>query len=308
MHLAVCSAAAAIQVMKGCDLIMAFDSLKGERIYVSQSEQMFLVGDYFSVFRNSSEVPLIYEWSEIKGYTENPTSFILVTEDSESYVIPKACFSGATQIIRFRTIAEGQITGAKCRLTQRILPPKYNYSSVDIPEQSFSADCVYNEKDINSGSIAHIHSRTAKYIFLIGGLVFVAVFLLLTFIRGEFASSWFYYLPISIFCGIAAGVAIYLISSVIARLRFADFVKHDVSALENNVIVVAHAGFAAVEKCVYTGMELIPWSQADFFFETKNTIVITCRDRSVCWIPKRIFPKNVQNDLSSFIASRVTAR
>lgn len=287
---------------------MAFDSLKGERIYVSQSEQMFLVGDFFAVFRNTSEIPLIYEWTEIKSYTENQNSFILVVDDGESYTIPKACFAGSVQMIRFRTIAEGQIAGAKCRLTQRVVPPKYNYSSVDIPEQSFSADCVYNEKDINSGSVAHMHSRTAKYIFLIGGLVFVAVFLLLTFIRGEFSSSWFYYLPISIFCGIGVGVAIYLISSVIARLRFADFIKHDVATMEEVVIVVAHAGFAAVEKCVYTGMELIPWSQADFYFETKTTIVITCKDRSVCWIPKRIFPKNAHNDLSSFIASRVTAR
>ncbi len=294
--------------MKGCDLTLAFDSLKGERVYVSQSEQMFLAGDYFSVFHNNSEIPYIYEWTEVKSYSENQTGFTITMDDGESYSIPKACFSGVGQIIRFRAIAEGQLAGAKCRIPQRILPPKYNYSSVDIPEQSFSADCTYNEKDINSGSVAHMHSRTAKYVFLLGGLVFVVVFLLLTFIRGEFASSWFYYLPISIFCGIGAGVAIYLISSVVARFRFADFVKHDVSSLEETVIVVAHAGFAAVEKCIYTGMELIPWSQADFYFETKNTIVITCKDRSVCWIPKRIFPKNVQNDLSSFIASRVTAR
>lgn len=287
---------------------MAFDSLKGERIYVSQSERMFLVGDYFSVFRNNSEVPLIYEWSEVKNYTENQTAFILTTENGESYSIPKACFSGPAQIIKFRAIAEGQLTGARCHTPQRILPPKYNYSSVDIPEQSFSAECTYNEKDINSGSVAHIHSRAGKYIFLLGGLVFVVVFLLLSFIRGELSTSWFYYLPISIFCGIGVGVAIYLISSVVARFKFADFVKHDVSAMEETVVVVAHAGFAAVEKCIYTGMELIPWSQADFFFETKNTIVITCKDRSVCWIPKRVFPKNVQNDLSSFIASRVTSR
>lgn len=287
---------------------MAFDSLKGERIYVSQSEQMFLAGDYFSVFRNDSEIPHIYEWSEIKGYSEQQAGITIVTDDGESYIIPRMSFADPTQLIRFRTIAEGQLSGAKCRLIQRILPPKYNYSSVDIPEQSFSASCNYTEKDINSGSVAHMHSRAGKFVFLIGGLVFVLVFLALAFFRGELSSSWFYYLPISLFSGIGVGVAIYLISSVIARFRFADFVKHDVSALEETIVVVAHAGFAAVEKCVYTGMELIPWSQADHYFETKTTIVITCRDKSVCWIPKRIFPKNVQSDVSSFIASRVTAR
>lgn len=287
---------------------MAFDSLKGERIYVSQSAETFLVGDYFSVFGNESEIPRIYEWTEIKSYSENPNGFTFVTFDGESYSIPRMTFSDSAQLIRFRTIAEGQLSGAKCRLTQRILPPKYNYSSVDVPEQSFSALCVYNEKDINSGSVAHIQSRTAKYIFLLGGIIFAAVFLALVFFLGEVAKNWFYYLPISLFSGIGVGVVIFLISSVVARLRFADFVKHDVSSLEETVIVVAHAGFAAVERCVYTGMELIPWSQADHYFETKSTIVITCKDKSVCWIPKRIFPKNVQNDVSSFIASRVTSK
>ena len=287
---------------------MAFDSLKGERIYVSQSEQMFLAGDYFSVFRNDSEIPHIYEWTEVKSYSEQQGGFTIVTDDGESYSIPRMCFSDPRQIIRFRTIAEGQLSGAKCRLTQRILPPKYNYSAVDIPEQSFSSTCNYNEKDINSGSVAHMHSRTAKIVFLIAIIVFILVFAALTIFRGEFETSWYYYLPISAFSGIGVGVAVYLISSVIARFRFADFVKHDVSALEETVIVVAHAGFASIEKCVYTGMELIPWSQADYYFETKTTIVITCKDKSVCWIPKRIFPKNVQSDVSSFIASRVTAR
>ncbi len=287
---------------------MAFDSLKGERVYVSQSEQLFLVGDYFSVFRNDSEIPRIYEWLEIKSYTENQNGIVIAADDGESYHIPRACFADPNQFIRFRTIAEGQLTSAKCRVNRRILPPKYNYSCVDIPEQSFSAPCTYNEKDINSGSVAHMHSRAGKYVFIIGGLVFVAVFLLLAFIRGELSDSWYYYLPIALFCGIGVGVAVYLISSVVARLRFADFVKHDVSALGENIVVVAHGGFAAVEKCVYTGMELIPWSQADYYFETKTTIVITCKDKSVCWIPKRIFAKNVQADVSSFIASRVTAR
>lgn len=287
---------------------MSFDSLKGEKIHVSQSGNVFLAGDYFSVFSNDSEIPRIYEWSEIRSYTESQTGITLVTDDGDSYTLPRAAFADSRQLIRFRTIAEGQISGSKCRVSHRILPPKYNYRSVDIPSQSFSGYCVYNEKDISSGSVANMHSRVARFIFLFGGLTFVAVFLLLTFFRGDLSKNWFFYLPISFFSGIGVGVAMYLITSVIARLRFAEFVKHDVSALEESVIVVAHAGFAVVEKSVYTGMELIPWNQADYFFETKSTIVIICRDKSACWIPKRIFPKNVQSDVSAFIASRVASR
>ncbi len=287
---------------------MAFDSLNGERIYVSQNGQTFLAGDYFSVFDNEAEVPNIYEWSEIKSYSEQQNGFNIVTEDGVNYNIPRNCFSDSRQLIRFRTIAEGQLNKNNCRLTQRILPPKYNYSSVDIPEQSFSASCTYNEKDINSGSVASMHSKTIKYMILLAIAVMIIVFTCLAYFRGELTDSWYYYLPISFFSGVGVGIGAYLISIVVARFRFADFVKHDVSTVEESVIVVAHAGFAAVEKCVYTGMELIPWSEADYYFETKTTIVITCRDKSVCWIPKRIFPKNAQNDLSTFISSRVSAR
>lgn len=287
---------------------MAFESLAGERIYVSQSAQTFLIGDYFSVYGLEDEIPMIYEWDDIKSYSELQNGVTITVSDGTVYHIPRNAFSDNLQLIRFRAIAEGQLSSANCRLTQRILPPKYNYCSVDPPEQSFSANCRYNEKDINSGSVANMHSRTGKYIVAIGLVIFAAVFLILAYFKAELAENWFYYLPISAFCGIAVAVAVYLISSVIARLRFADYVKHDVSALEDTVIVIAHAGFAAVEQSVYTGMELIPWSSADYFFETKTTIVITCKDKSVCWIPKRVFPKNVQNDISSFISSRVQAK
>ena len=287
---------------------MAFESLTGERIYVSQTAQTFLIGDYFSVYGIEDEIPEIYEWSDIKSYSELQNGVTITVNSGETYYIPRNSFADSLQLIRFRAIAEGQLKGASCRLTQRILPPKYNYNSVDPPEQSFSATCRYNEKDINSGSIASMHSKTGKYIIAAGLLVFVLVFLLLARFRGDLAESWFYYLPISAFCGIGIGAAAYLISSTIARFRFADFVKHDVSTLEDVVIVIAHAGFAAVEQAVYTGMELIPWTKADHYFETKTTIVITCKDKSVCWIPKRAFPKNVQNDISSFISSRVQAK
>ena len=287
---------------------MAFESLAGERIYVSQSAQTFLIGDYFSVYGMEDEIPMIYEWTDVKSYSELQNGVTIVTSDGETYNIPRNAFSDNLQLIRFRAIAEGQLRSTNCRLSQRILPPQYNYSSVDPPEQSFSATLRYNEKDINSGSVANMHSRMGKNVVVAGLIVFVISFLLLTYLRGELAENWFYYLPIALFCGIAVAVAVYLISSVIARFRFADFVKHDVATLEEAVIVIAHAGFAAVEQSVYTGMELIPWSSADHYFETKTTIVITCKDKSICWIPKRVFPKNVQNDISSFIASRVQAK
>lgn len=232
---------------------MAFESLMGERIYVSQSGQTFLVGDYFSVYGMEDEIPEIYEWSDVKSYSELQNGVTITVTDGETYSIPRNAFADNLQLIRFRAIAEGQLQSANCRLTQRILPPKYNYCSVDPPEQSFSATCRYNEKDINSGSVANMHSRTGKYVVAVGLAVFAIIFIILAWVRGNLSDSWFYYLPISAFCGIGVAVAVYLISSMIARFRFADFVKHDAAALEETVIVIAHAGFAAVEQAVYTG-------------------------------------------------------
>ncbi len=287
---------------------MAFNALKGEKIHVSQTAHTFIFGDYFSVFENDGEIPRVYEWNSVKSCTERLSEVTFVMNDGETYVIPKNAFADNEQMIRCRTIAEGQMSAEVCRLGQRIIPPKYNYCGTQMPALSYSASGFYSEKDINPGSAANIHTKTAKFLWLIAGVVCAAVFVCLNIFVGELVKNWYYYAPISLFSGIGAAVIVYVILGIISKFRYSDFVKYDVSATEEIVLVVAKEGFAAVERCVYTGTELIPWTHASYQFQTKSTIVIVCKDGFACWIPKRMFPKEVQGEIASFIASRAQAK
>lgn len=287
---------------------MAFDLLKGEKIYVSQTALTFIFGDYFSVFEDASDIPRIYPWDAVKGYTERPQELAFTMDDGETYTVPKNAFADSEQLIRCRTIAEGQLSAGVCRLSQRIIPPKYNYTAAEPPEVSFSASGYYIEKDINSGSAANIYAVTAKYLWLVAAVVFVLVLLLLNAVLGDLDKNWYYYTPIALFSGIGAAVIVCVILGIVSKFRYSEFVKRDVSAMEEIVLVVAREGFAATERCVYTGVELIPWTRASYQFETKTTIVIICKDKTVCWIPKRLFPKNVQRELASFVASNVQSK
>ncbi len=286
---------------------MAFDALSGFKIVVSQYNLTYIVGDYFAVFDDESDIPEVYEWSAVKLYEELADHFRIAFERAE-YTIPKKSFVDNTQIIHFRTIAEGMLSGQKdvvFNVKNRIIPPKYNYSNADLSNNAYTATGVYAEKEINSGSVSHIYSKIKIPIWGIAALTAVLSFIALWTFGKNIEKNLIFYVVISFFIGIGVGTVIYLILCIIARYRYAGFLKKDVSTVENLVFVVAPDGFGAIEQCIYCGKELIPWSFAKYFYETKYSIAIVCRDKSVCCIPKRLFQKSTQNDVLDYISSRV---
>lgn len=285
---------------------MAFESLAGFRLTVSQQNQTFIIGDYFAVFDDETDLLDVYEWSSVKEYTELPDCFRITFERVE-YTLPKNAFEENMQIIHFRTIAEGMLASGSAvkNVKNRIIPPKYNYSSADLSASLYTGTGIYAEKEINSGSVSHIYSKIRVPIWLIAALSAVASFFGIWAIGGSLEKNFIFYIIIAFFIGLSVGIIIYLILCIIARYRYSGFLKKDVSTAENIVFVVAPDGFGAIEQCIYSGKELIPWSYAKYFYETKYSISIVCRDKSVCCIPKRLFQKSVQNDLAEFIAARV---
>ncbi len=286
---------------------MAFDALSGFKIVVSQYNLTYIVGDYFSVFDDDTDIPEVYEWSAVHLYEETTDHFRIGFERAE-YTIPKNCFADNMQIIHFRTIAEGMLSGRKdvtLNVKSRILPPKYNYVNADLSSNAYTASGVYIEKEINAGSVSHIYSKLRFPIWLIAAAAAVLSFFAMWAFGGNIEKNLIFYLVISFFIGIGVGTIIYLILCIIARYRYSSFLKKDVSTAENIVFVVAPDGFGAIEQCIYCGKELIPWSFARYFYETKFSVAIVCRDKSVCCIPKRLFQKNAQNDVLDFISARV---
>ena len=285
---------------------MAFDALPGMKINADVYKQTFIAGDYFAVFEDDSDMPDVYKWSDITLYTEEMNRFVIGIDRIE-YIIPKNAFESARQLIQFRTLAESQLAVEKAQLKMgpRIVPPKYNYQSAEMPENVFSGTGTYVEKEINAGSIAHVYGKFKGPIISLSVLAGIAAFVCFWLIGGNVEENWIYYAAISVFLCIGIIVLVFLVFCIIAKHRYSGFLKHDISTMENIVFIIAPDGFGAVEQCVYTGKELIPWSNASYFYETKYSVAIVCRDRTVCCIPKRFFQKSSQNDLVDFIAGRV---
>lgn len=286
---------------------MAFESLAGFRMTISQQNRTYIIGDYFAVFDDETDMLDVYEWSSVRSYSELPDCF-KVTFEREEYVLPKNAFEENFQIIHFRTIAEGMlagVSGVEKNIKNRIIPPKYDYSSADLSASLYTGTGMYAEKEINTGSVSHIYSKLRFPIWLIAAVSAVLSFFGIWAIGGDLEKNFILYAIIGFFIGLSVGVIIYLILCIIARYRYLGFLKKDVSTAENIVFVVAPDGFGAIEQCIYSGKELIPWSFAKYFYETKYSISIVCRDKSVCCIPKRLFQKSTQNDLAEFIAARV---
>lgn len=292
--------------MKGYDE-MAFDALSGFMLNVNQNDQTFVLGDYFAVFEDDSDMPDVYEWRAVRSYTETGDAFKIAFDKAE-YTIPKNAFPDNFEIIHFRTIAEGMLSGMKDvekTVKSRIIPPKYDYVNADLSTSLYTGTGIYTEKEINTGSVSHIYSKIKVPLWLIAAGAAIAMFFGLWVFGGGLEENFILYLVISFFCGLGVGIVIYLILCIIARYRYSGFLKTDVSTVENIVFIVAPDGFGAIEQCIYSGKELIPWSFARYFYETKYSVSIVCRDKSVCCIPKRLFQKNTVNDMLEFIASRV---
>lgn len=287
---------------------MAFDSLPGMKITISQHHQNYIIGDYFAVFGSGSDIPEVYEWSSVKSYIEAADSFTITLFNGNTYKITKNCFTDSAQLISFRSIVEGQLSGCANttkKVYRRIIPPKYNYRSTGISGNVFSATGIYTERDINTGSLARIYSQFAWLIWL-SALVATGLGLLFPLTTYKDATeNLFYYICIAVFYGIGVALVTYLICCTRARYHYANYVRSDVSTTENIVFIVADGGFAATEECVYSGNDLIPWSMAQSYFETKHSVVIFLKDKSVCRIPRRLFEKKVWDEMVIFIAANL---
>lgn len=288
---------------------MAFETVEGQKVFSHMTGTNYIFGDYFAVFRSDSVSPEIYEWNQISSVTET-VDYLTITSGSDVYKIERAAFNSDDHLLAVRTIIEGQIAvypDIKYRFNKRILPLKYLYKNMT-PENAYVLQGVYEEKVINSCNVALVIARFGRYIFILTLALIALIFLVVSNVLGEVKDNWMYYLPLSIFLGIIVSIVAYLIVGIAARHKFNSVRKVDPATQKEITVVVAPEGFAAVESSVYTGCDLIPWSEANFFIETHMGLVVLRDNKSVFWLPKSFIPKNQQSNIFGLIASRVRQR
>ncbi len=288
---------------------MAFESVKGIKIFSHMTGTTYIFGDYFVVIQGEANPPDIYEWSSVTDVVEN-LSGICITVNSRKYDIEMQAFDTEDIFLTVRAIIEGQLAfypNVHYKFNKRILPLKYLYKNIT-PTNAYIMKGYYDEKVINSCNIALVIARFGRYMFFATLALICAIFLILINVLGDLKENWIYYLPLSIFLGIIISIVAYLIVGIIARHKFNSTKKVDPATVKEITVVVAPEGFAAVESFVYTGRDLIPWSEANFFIETHAGLVVLRDNKSVFWLPKSFIPKNQQSEIFGLIAARVRQR
>lgn len=288
---------------------MAFETVEGQKVFSPMTGTTYIFGDFFAVFRSDFTIPEIYEWKQISAVTET-VDYLTISSGSNTYKIERAAFNSDDHLLAVRTIIEGQIAlypEIKYRFNKRILPLKYLYKNMTT-ENAYVLQGIYDEKVINSCNVALVIARFGRYIFLLTLGLIALIFIAVANILGEVKDNWMYYLPLSIFLGVIVSIVAYLIVGIAARHKFNSVKKVDPATQKEITVVVAPEGFAAVESSVYTGCDLIPWSEANFFIETHMGLVVLRDNKSVFWLPKSFIPKNEQSNIFGLIASRVRQR
>jgi hypothetical protein len=101
---------------------------------------------------------------------------------------------------------------------------------------------------------------------------------------------------------------VFLVCAVIANFHYAYLYKTDPALSEEVTFSISSAGFAAVESHLYSGSEFIPWHEANYFIETNNIFIVYKHNKAVFWLPKRLFSKEVQTEISNFIHTRLVQK
>jgi hypothetical protein len=75
--------------------------------------------------------------------------------------------------------------------------------------------------------------------------------------------------------------------------------------LEEITVVVCEEGFIAAETEVYDFSDIVHWHKVEYFIETNHVYIVFHKGGAVFWLPKRLFPKNLHQELGDFIADRL---
>ncbi|MCL1832639.1 MAG: hypothetical protein FWG45_07015, partial [Oscillospiraceae bacterium] len=107
-------------------------------------------------------------------------------------------------------------------------------------------------------------------------------------------------------CGLVAGISAYFFSAYRAKMLYRRLLKADPALCEEITFVVCEEGFIAAESALFDFTDIIHWYKAAYFMETNHMYIVFTEDkRAVFWLPKRLFPKEVHQEIGDFIADRL---
>jgi hypothetical protein len=290
---------------------LAFESLPGVKVTCRDTEQTFIAGDFFAVFNKGNDIPAIYRWNQVKSINENKAEFIIAAGEN-TYKIFKSCFPDEKKFLNFRGVIESAVShnaGIEYTHLKRILPPKNLFLTGDISSAPYKATGFYKEREINFSNVILLNTRLGKLFKILALITIVAIFTILHFtVEGGVQKNWIWFAPISFFSGGISVMLVYLVCAVIANYHFSLLFKIDPAVCEEIAFAVSEEGFAAVENFLNSDYEFIPWGEANYFIETNSVFIVYKHNKAVFWLPKRLFEKPEQQEITKFISTKLNQK
>ena len=285
---------------------MAFCDLKPVRVYDEGSGSTYIIGEVFAVYSFGSETPIVYSWDMMREVVVTRKSMTFSAGEFD-YKIPNKLFTVSSDYFRALAIIESYHKTADFPYTheKRMFPLKSDYVEIAPGRDAYFGEGEIDESDTAATFIMLMNFKLMKVLWLIAVLVMLLAFGALHLFVGVNRNNLLYFIPISFAAGGIVALVIYIICHAFARGKFKNIADADPATNEVISFVISPNGFAACESCVYDGMDLVPWSEVDYFIESDKMFIFYKNKNATVYIPKKAFEKKYLGGIADIIALRV---
>ncbi|NMA79608.1 MAG: hypothetical protein GX967_03050 [Clostridiales bacterium] len=265
---------------------MAFLNVDGVEVQSPSGDNTYIISDYFTIFSDNSVSPTIYSWHDVTGIYENIGRFEINLKRGEKVILQKEWFNSVEEILSCRAIMEAQSKeNFKYRHLQRVLPNKTSYINADLPENTLVYKNKYNYEELLQANIAITTQRILKYIWLCTFILSIITFFMLRRHHANIIDDVWADMIISILIALTAAIMLSLIYYLIDKSLIRRMKKSDEALGVSICFIISPIGIAAIEECINTFNDIIPWSEVNSYSVTDTMLIFAIKNHQKLWLP-----------------------
>ncbi len=290
-------------------LNLAFCDLKAVTARDDKTGATYIFGNVFSVFSLGAELPLVYSWDLVRAVDISKNEVKILTK-VKNFAVAFKMFRSEEDLLKTITIIEcmQKKYSFSYKHERRMFPLKSAYRECLPGKETYVGEGILDENETAAAFIALLNFRMVKLLWLVALLIAFITLGLLHYLIGVNRGNILYFVPISIVSGGIIAVLMYIFTHLIARAKVKRMCKSDIATRQVITYVVSRAGFATCESCVYTGRDLIPWNEMEYFVESDKMFILYKNNAPAAYIPKKAFDKKQVGSVADIIALHLEQR
>lgn len=282
---------------------MAFSDLKPVSAGDDKAGCTYIIGGVFAVYHAGVQTPVVYSWDMIKAASVSRKEIVLTTENNSFHITTKMFSTIEDMLVAVAIIECRQKEfGFPYQHGKRLFPLKSMYREMSPGKDTYTGEGMLDEAETAAAFIMLLNFRLVKFLWLVAILIMLVTFGVLNLTVGITRDNILYFIPISVAAGAIAALIINIVAHAIARGRYKALADADPASRQILTFVVSRVGFAACESCSYSGRDIVPWSEADFFIESDKMFIIYKNNVPLAYIPKRAFEKRFIGGVADIIS------